>query len=82
MDKQALDRKLANDDWMKRHVTGLSKVLIDKHKMLDRHLTRAKATCPLCGVKDRMQLSLAANRRDISGYHIRWWCDCGFQGME
>ncbi len=71
-----------DESWLTRYVEGLPKVMECKTKMVARGLTRAKANCPACGGKDAMQLALAPNRRDRSGFHARWWCGCGFQGME
>lgn len=65
-----------------KYIAGIPKVMADKAKMVERRLTRAKSTCPICGVKDALQLALAPNRRDKSGYHVRWTCQCGFAGME
>ena len=72
-----------DDSWMSRYVAGLTKVMDDKAKMVERGLMRAKSTCPVCGVRDAMQLALAPQRRDRSGYHVRWKCtECSFLGME
>lgn len=69
-------------DWLAKYAAGLPKVIDCKQKMVARQLRRAKANCPVCNGKDTLFLSLAPNRRDKSGFHARWHCQCGFQGME
>lgn len=67
---------------MDNYLKGLEKVMDCKKKMVARDLTVAKANCAVCGGKDTMKLALAPQRRDKSGFHVRWSCTCGFSGME
>lgn len=66
---------------MERYIAAIPKILNGKRRMVERNLMRAKAKCPICK-KEELQLALAPNRRDSSGYHVRWHYKCGFQGME
>ena len=70
------------DDWMGRHVQALPAVLRGKKRMVAKGIRRARAKCPVCQKPEALNLGLAPNRRDPSGYHLRWACPCGFQGME
>lgn len=71
--------------WLKNYVKYLDAVSAAKARMVERHLTVAKCTCPKCGVRDAMIIRLTPQRRDRSGFHARWACEtegCGFSGME
>lgn len=69
------------NDTLTRYVAAIPKVLNGKRRMVEKGITRARAKCPICK-KEELKLALAPNRRDKSGYHVRWACTCGFQGME
>lgn len=66
---------------MEKYVVAIPKILNGKRRMVERGLMRAKAKCPICK-KEELKLALAPQSWDKSGYHVRWACTCGFQGME
>lgn len=69
--------------WMDKYVAALPKILTGKRRMIEKGITRAQAKCPICGVENGLQLRLAPNRRDKSGYHVHAGCaSCGFSIME
>ncbi len=72
----------SEESLMSRYIAALPAVLRGKKRMVEKKITRARAKCPLCQAEASLNLGLAPNHRDPSGFHLRWHCQCGFQGME
>jgi hypothetical protein len=70
------------DDVLTSYVAALPAVLRGKQRMVAKGIRRARAKCPVCHKPEALNLGLVPNRRDRSGYHLRWACPGGFQGME
>ena len=68
--------------WIEAQVKGIEKVMVGKRRMVAKGIKHAKAKCPMCEAEDALTIRLAPQRRDKSGFHARWYCGCGFRGME
>lgn len=67
----------------RKYIDAVVKISDCKWSMIARRLRRAKAHCPICDGKNTLQLALAPQSRDRSGYHIQWSCSkCKYSGME
>ncbi len=64
---------------MDRFVSGLSQINGMKAKMIARRLPRAVATCPWCGEKDALRLTVALN---VNNHMCASCRSCGEGFME